>query len=101
MDIEGSEVKILLESNKIWETRAVCVMENSVHSTGLALITNQQWIDYIKRKSYTIIDFDLKPVDIEFKLHSYNHIWLVPIEKREEFVESCTEVYRKWNFDDS
>ncbi len=57
MDIEGSEISILIDSQKIWNLKPICVMENSTHGPSIAGISKNEWISLVAGKGYDLVDF--------------------------------------------
>lgn len=92
MDLEGSELGILLHSSKVYEMNCIIVMENSVHGPTLNDITREDWINFVDSKNYFLVDFNFEPCVSE-ALFNYNHVFLVPKAKytmaRDIFLKCC------------
>ena len=77
MDLEGSELGILLNSSRVWEMNCIIVMENSVHGPTLNGITKEDWIGFVASKNYLLVDFNFEPCHPQ-TLFNYNHALLIP-----------------------
>lgn len=92
MDLEGSELGILLHSHKVYEKGCMIVMENSVHGPALNKINRKDWISLVESKNYLIVDFNFEPC-IPKTLFHYNHAFLIPKSKylkaKEIFLRCC------------
>jgi FkbM family methyltransferase len=96
MDLEGSELGILLHSSKVYEMNCIIVMENSVHFPKLYEITKEDWLKFVDSKNYFLVDFNFEPCVSE-TLFNYNHAFLVPKAKytiaRDIFLKCAHSLY--------
>lgn len=95
MDLEGSELGILLHSEEIYEKSCTIVMENSVHGPILNEISREDWISFIESKGYFIVDFNFEPC-VPKNLFHYNHAFLVPkgkyLKAKDVFLDGCKKL---------
>ena len=95
MDLEGSELGILLHSHKVYEKGCMIVMENSFHGPALNQISREDWISFVESKGYFIVDFNFEPC-VPKNLFHYNHAFLIPkgkyLKAKEFFLECCKKL---------
>lgn len=88
MDVEGAEYAIIFNSSKVWNMRPTIVLENSIHALNIAGIKFNDFYSLCFSNNYSIIDFNGIEVLSEINRTSFNHIWLVPLEKEKILIES-------------
>lgn len=95
MDLEGSELGILLNSHKVYEKGCIIVMENSVHGPELNQLSREDWISFVESKGYFIVDFNFE-LCVPKKLFHYNHAFLIPkgkyLKAKEVFFTCCKKL---------
>ena len=96
MDIEGPEIKILMHAEKFWDMNAITVMENSVHGPAIAGVDGSIWVDFVNKKNYKLVDFNLQGINNASELRGFNHVWLVPAGRLEEFTKRASNSYDRW-----